>query len=573
MLNLLEYFKCLIVSKEETKPVINYEFMTKGIILNFNPDSSQKKIIKEYAKENFPNTLFSVDEVNELSLDEKLFKQFTHYYLQSGVDSPRFDVQRSTDKSDTVPVTLIRGISKKELQSLIDDCLYSNKPVKDTQKLAGIIKDNDLEYRINDVLNNELRVLLFDLDKDKFNNGDDVVRYIITKYTNYDLLIKSEEVLKVVSENAIKIPSDLLEKHIDVLSQVFNRHKRIFMAMKIGNRGLASVINIISRKSKQNHIPVYMSKNKTFVNDVMKVSKYNYKDLDKFSLRDKFKILNLLEFKTQKLPEDIYNIRNGKVWVKKDAKVYDIFRLNLVIERVISSIGKDLKHLEGKTIVLPEDIDYGLPISHKQSMGNLPFGTKVSTTENEISSGIYWKNDWGARDIDLSSINIDGDRTGWGSSSGYNNIYDVTFSGDITNAPNGAMEFLTSSKGQYSLFANIFNGEVGCKIEILVGQKESKQWIDKTLIRESINLTSKGNVVGLVQDKVFIAFVGRVRNSRISDNRDKIMIQKALSMKWTVKALFDELGIKYVNQSNKPDYDLSYANFTFDKLEKLFKIV
>lgn len=583
---LLDYFKVALVATK-TKPNLNYKFMTKGIILDFEPNAAHEAAIKAYARDAHVSTMFSVDEVNNLSTDEKITKQIMHYVLQFGTGYA-FDVVRSTDDSSTVTLTLIRGVTKDELQKLIDAILYANRPVKDSQILAAIIRYYDLAYDINKIKNNELRVILFDIKKDRFADGDDAVRYIVNTLTDSDLLIKSEKVIAEVKENAAKLPLRFLENHKLPLAQVYNRHKRLIMAVKIGSKDsqVKSVINQISRLSKDEHKPIAMPKSKTFVADALSPSngvftalgklkqKYDYKNLKSFSLRDKFKLLNLLEFKKNKSTTDIFVIRNGRVHLAENRPVYENDQIQSAINMLLMSISTDLSPLRDTVIVLPKDIDYGLPISRKQSVGNLPYGTKVVVHDKEISSGVYWKDEWGARDIDLSCIDEDGNRTGWGIYAGYNRgaTTGVQFSGDVVSAPNGAMEFLTSSQENYGLFANIFNGEIGSKIQVVVGRKARKNWIEETFIREELSLKSRGNIIGFVRGKEFTLFYGRMNESRVSSARNKVMIQKALAMKWTVKSLFNALNIAYVDTAEKADFDLSYASFTYDKLESLFNI-
>lgn len=282
------------------------------------------------------------------------------------------------------------------------------------------------------------------------------------------MLIKSSEVIREVNSNANNIQSKFLQKHEVQLSQVFNRHKRILIALKTGasNKFVKTLINRIGHLSKNTHIPIKENKNKTFVNDVLKDGKVN---VDALTLRDKFKILNLLEFKLLGLSVDIFTIRNGRIHIEVDRPVYNQQKINSVIDLLIQSISNDLLHLKDKVIVLPDNIDYGLPVSRKQSLGHLPYGTTIKIDDKCISSGIYWQNDWGARDLDLQAIDISCVRTGWGQISGYNGLSGIDFSGDLVNAENGAMEFLTSNSEHYGLFVNIFNGNVGAKSHIVVG--------------------------------------------------------------------------------------------------------
>jgi hypothetical protein len=190
----------------------------------------------------------------------------------------------------------------------------------------------------------------------------------------------------------------------------------------------------------------------------------------------------------------------------------------------------------------------------------------------EISSGIYWKNEWGAHDLDLSAVDENGNRVGWGQGSGYRPGR-IAFSGDIIKAPNGAMEFLTSSSSSYGLFVNIFSGKIGCEGELLVGQRSSDKWIDRAEIRERFKLQSRGNLIGFVDGREFTVFLGRLSQRRTTFDTDTIVIRKGKSYVWSVKKLLNACGISWhstLSSLSRPDYDLSYSNFTFDKLEELF---
>ena len=228
--------------------------------------------------------------------------------------------------------------------------------------------------------------------------------------------------------------------------------------------------------------------------------------------------------------------------------------------------------------MLDKNVDYGLPTSRKQTIGVLPFGTVVnlSDTSDEISSGVYWENEWGATDLDLSAIDINGQRVGWGQASGYNNTT-ILYSGDLTNARNGAMEFLTSSKSHsktYGLFVNIFSGNDKADCELVIGNKTDKQWIDKPLIREKYTLESKGGILGFVNRGMFTVYAGRLTSNRVSSEKDMSIINRGIVNFWTISRLLDEASIKYTYKRQLGldyDHDMSYSSITYEKLENLLQ--
>jgi hypothetical protein len=519
-------------------------------------------------------TLFSVKERENCDMLTLLNKQFLHYLEVYGLDTPGlFDLEVYSGK--VISLNYVKGITREDLQLLIQNNLYTNAPVKNALDIVNIIRHYNLSYDINMVKNNEMKVMLFDVTRDTYSNGDDAVRYICFNATNSPLLIKSKEIIKAVKNSTISI--NFIEKHSIVLANVFNRHKPIILAMK--NKNNASIINLIGRLSKKIHIPIHEPISKRFISEALKGNISDYSLLNNFSNRDLFKYLNLLEYKKSRNTTEAYIIRNGKVHVEHNRPVFNTISIDRVIDEVLAVLRKRLQlSLTGKTILLDKNVDYGLPTSRKQTIGVLPFGTIVNLSDisDEISSGVYWENEWGATDLDLSAIDINGQRVGWGQASGYNSTT-ILYSGDLTNAHNGAMEFLTSSKKHtktYGLFINIFSGNDKADCELVIGNKTDKQWIDKPLIREKYTLESKGSILGFVDSGKFIVYAGRLSSNSVSSEKDKNVINRGIVNFWTISRLLDEASINYTyNRQLGLDYDhdMSYSSITYEKLENLLQ--
>ena len=65
--------------------------------------------------------------------------------------------------------------------------------------------------------------------------------------------------------------------------------------------------------------------------------------------------------------------------------------------------------LQGKTLNLPSGLGITLPTSEKNFIGTLPIGSYIDVQpEDNLIVGIYWKGEDGARDLDLSFTDIDG---------------------------------------------------------------------------------------------------------------------------------------------------------------------
>jgi len=565
--NVLKLFNCVVVEPHElTGQYDNSLLANYSIITNFAMSREVKWMLEKNSLPIAVKTLFGVKERANSSAIDLIMKQLYHYVEVYGLDQPGlFNLE--VTKGEIVRLTYVQGITRDQLVTKIEKLIRANAPIKDIDCAKGIINDFKIEYDINDVANNELRVALFDESKHAFADGDDAVRYMCFKATGSPMLIKSKEVIKAITDTPLG--NRFFEGHQIPLSKVFNRHKPLILASK--NVDTKTTINKITRLSKTNHVPIREPISKRIVSMLL-AGTAGSKELALISLRDKFKILNLLEYKKMGHDIDAFIIRNGKIHIEDQRRV-DTAKLQGPIDEVLSSIAQDLKHLAGKTILLDESVDYGLPVSRKQTLGNLPFGTQVTIAQGNISSGVHWRNEWGCQDLDLSVINSTGERTGWGQYSGYNNRNPITFSGDVTDAFAGAMEFMTSTGSEYGLFVNNFRGENECEFEVVVGRAGKNKWIKDTAIREKIHMKSRGNVIGFVKGNTFVAYQGRLDDSRASgDIRNIAIVLRGSSEFWTVRKLFDKLNIKYVVDKQDDvcyDYNMRYESFSYDKLEEL----
>jgi len=561
----LDLFKVMIVAHKSDETVIMPDY---GLVLDFQPDSKQTRVLKDYFKPLEMRTLFSREERDNADLEHLITKQILHYIEVYGLDTPGlFNLE--VDNGIVVTMNYVRGVTVDELSEMVRKLLYRNAPVKDAETLKKIVERFRVDFDINKIANNELRVALFNPQKHVFNDGDDAVRWLVYQATGEYLLIKSPEVIQKCKEYSSLIDEEFWNEHDRVLSEVFNRHKAILLAFK---RRHARHINHVSRMSKKNHKPLHQSVAKTFVSRALSGEPQIEDALRKIGVRDKFKYLNLLAYKREGNEVDAFVVRNGKVHFEDGRKVWRPSDIQRVENMVLESLQEDLAHLRNMNILLDERVHYGLPISRKQAVGQLPYGTRVVTGEGEISAGIYWENDWGAHDLDLSTIDTRGVRTGWGILSGYDQNSPVTFSGDVTSAPKGAMEFMTSRKQDYGLFVNIFSGMLGCEMEVVVGSNNSKKkWITDPIIREKTTLQSRGMVCGFVKGTDFVVYQGRLGNDRVSGG-SKAMIDRGMADFWTINDLLRKLDIEYrVYNMEDMDYDvnLRYEGFSYDKLEEV----
>ena len=142
------------------------------------------------------------------------------------------------------------------------------------------------------------------------------------------------------------------------------------------------------------------------------------------------------------------------------------------------------------------------------------------------------------------------------------------------------MEFMTSGSSQrvtpleYGLFVNIYSGQVGAKMEIVVGEdNDEKQWISKPIIREKMELNSRKIMFGLVRDNAFVVYQGRLGSQRYSSGAmDSPYLTRGFAKFWTVNDLLEAAGIEFDTErvlDTVYEHELKYDRFSYDKLENL----
>lgn len=239
------------------------------------------------------------------------------------------------------------------------------------------------------------------------------------------------------------------------LSKIFNRFKPIFLAFKAINPEL---INKLNKLSKKHHTPfkndfwsqcLNPKDNEKEVN--LKLAKQSVDSLSNFrkiKLLEEIKLIfnkinkniNIkllhqdMNMKLDNLTSKVYFIRNGKTYIKEGFSYdkYDqIYLLELYLILYNSLIHSVEKNIEGKTIVLPKDIELTCPSSEKMFLGDLPIGSTINLPAdfNSLILGINWDKDAGAEDLDIHFINSNDKEYCYYST---HKDDDIIFSGDIT---------------------------------------------------------------------------------------------------------------------------------------------
>lgn len=278
--------------------------------------------------------------------------------------------------------------------------------------------------------------------KDEFG----ILRCLMYAFTGKCALIKDGLTIQTIKnrckfdywgKEARNLLPSLTEDNLKALSRIYRRYKPLFLAMKC--KETARVINRLNKLAVRNHTPLRIG----FWQNVISTPHTEEEITKALESLDNFGKVRILQaINVAFLDEDakVYVIRNGNSYVRHDyTPDYDFGYLEtlrrLVRKPLVDSLAK-----KACRVRYPKDFELTVPSSQKSFIGNMPFGTSFRLTENNVI-GIYWRNEWGTHDFDLSMTSYDGRRIGWNAD--FRNGDDsVVFSGDMTDADPEATELL-----------------------------------------------------------------------------------------------------------------------------------
>lgn len=540
MESVIKLFKALPIKTKEQK--IDNELMQKTIKLGFvfapevvanysNYDeliSMVKKTVGLSSEQMNSSFHKSWKKVKEADIVQLVVEQIAHYFTTYGFEALGIDsnyvyipdeaLDLPKIKLDKLRLVVIKGYTKEELKDKLITLLESGialaeDTVKAALEVAMFIGFDDKD--VEKVKNREVKVALYDYLGLIPANPTEFLRFVIFKATSTMLLIKSPDLIMTIKEsnnlNIVKCFNDYEAKYgLGKLAEVFYRFKPIFLAFRTNER-MKVITNKIRRLAVKNHKPLpedYLNTvTSKIANSKLEVRKLK-SELEKVNIFRKIRLAYALKFRTKDVESILYRIRNGKGYAT--AFTFDKQdEAEKVLDIVLDSVANDIsKNVKGKKIFVPTDINYTLPATEKQFTGSFPSGTCVSLPDDMIV-GIHWNNVNHHRiDLDLSLTSLDG-KIGWDASYRTGNR-DVLFSGDITDARNGASElFYVKKQPQlaYIMMVNYFNfdAKVTVPFKILVAKEAVKDFRknytvnpNNVVVITDTKIDQKQKVLGLV---------------------------------------------------------------------------
>jgi len=484
-------------------------------------------------------------DVVEKSRLELFIDQIFHYASTYGTDFSLENGFVPNDGADQVPIKeykAILPISTDELAKKCSDIIYSGIALKQVtmQACADMLIDtygSDNIY-IDNIANREAQVYICDRLHIAPHEKFALLRYIIFKTTSKTLIIKNVDLVYRIQRSATPFDFSILDaQQLTALSSIFLRYKRIFLAFKhtydVKQGGLipsnnAPIINRLRRLAIYNHTPMTKQFWASILIDRPDINVVKNR-LNELSL---FKVVALMQLCRERLSEDenqltisrIYVVRNKKMFLRSNLKIRDINKTYLtdlygVLENhLISALSK-----KACVTRFPSAYQLALPSTEKTFVGNMPFGTKYTLTNNNFI-GIYWRNEWGTRDFDLSITDIEGRKYGWNADyyskrDGRKQKPDIIFSGDMTNANPQASEVFYFKRGCKVgvIYVNRYNGIDGSKYKMYFGQEnitnlKKNYMVNHNNVKLTVDMESDSieQVVGLIfNDTITLMSFGR----------------------------------------------------------------
>lgn len=494
------------------------------------------------------------------------------YIPTENLDIPRIDINELKFK-------VIHGYTREQLIEKCFSLLNSGIALQEeTLDNVLLLLHDYLDYSFTgneNIKNKEAIVKLAEVFNVLPNDPVEFLRYIVYRSTGSSLLIKDDNTIRSIKSCDFNPIPHFKKFGLKRLAEIFNRFKPLFLAFK--NKG-GRTINKISKLSKTYHKPMVSNP----LNEVTsnKLTEDDLHWLDNATVYALFKALNACHTRLKGQDTFMYSIRNGKSWVESnDSSNKEVWSHNY---HIIMSYLKGRFDLSEKTFFVPDNIDYAIPTSEKQFVGNIPMGSKLFG--KRLAVGMYWENKWGARDLDLSGSLLNGTKVGWDArySAGKGKLL---YSGDITSAPNGAVEYLHVNKGfdETALVnINVFSGSEQSGYKIIIGEGDN---IDndymmnpnKLLFEHKVESVQKQMTLGLLKpekekDRQSFILLNVGGGSKHVSSADSQVVKKAnvalyqeYEYRLSFKDIVEKLGGVFVS---KEEVDGNTIDLSVENLDK-----
>jgi uncharacterized Zn ribbon protein len=416
---------------------------------------------------------------------QRLVDQVVHYIstygLQMmGLDSPDLIYLPTDEFAEPAPerigLQVIRGVPRRELIQAGLEMLARGAAMKQ-ETIAAVITClvDECGYSFTGqetIRNREALVMIADRTGVLPQRGDDLLRYLVYKATGESLVIKNEMLIAKIKASGFALPA-LTDDQMIALAASFLRMKPIWMAFKQAHVSNRPIVNRLAKLAKHHHEAIRPSVLGTLTTREWSSSEVR-SAAECAPTGQIVRALNAVRFyQNADNQARYYRIRNGKSFAATDTRD----RAGIPLAQYEGVLLQVLRERVGEQPVrLPERVELAFPASEKQFVGAIPTGSRVAIPMNgeTILIGVYWENGEASHvDLDLSGIAENGSKIGWNADW---NTSQMRYSGDVTDAPHGASEWLYT-KGvtqPYLVTLNAYNAPEDHPFKVVIGYGDKK---------------------------------------------------------------------------------------------------
>ena len=495
---------------------------------------------------------------------ERFVKQILHYLSTYGTATIKEMVGTTTEEVERKfsGLMIIKVISEKEFKEKLIAFVETQATIESehAKQIVLLFKAYFSKDEVpTSIASREVKTLMILNGLREPESPTEALKAIYIRITGSSLYVKSFENVKAVRRfNPLEEDTlnfiNLFNKFSEVeWANIFNRERSIFLALKKdahtdGEKVLARKINRISKMAKK--LPTK--------NPILSP----YKRLAELSVAafaetangmDLPYLVKVFSFISNKEEFSLIKIRNGKIWYKKTSvkivnKAKKIEILKVLLSKRISenAIKLDLK--------LPSSaIEYAVPTSGKQFVGDIPVGSSVKVPKGDLSVMIEWGESKDPAvgkyvDLDLSAVAL-GQKIGWNSSWATASIgcelgdapTKVLYSGDITaiasDSDTAAEVIRVSSEiGGIDAPAIIFkvnNFRAGSDFKLFISNQDisvdketgiSDIDLDKMLLMAPMTIKSAEMMLGFIKKDTFYFSDWALSQSRVSEDGTSVNV-------------------------------------------------
>lgn len=461
----------------------------------------------KFASHNYKSTFYKdFEEVLSRTRFELFVDQMLHYMSTYGTNyrGEAFTLNPSPEAMAYKELIPVSAVTSREMFELCMQLVNSGSALKTetlvpvTDFISKYVLDKDhseiySEFDVTTIKNREARCMLYDKLDIIPENPLEFLMTAVYCATGSALIIKSPECLLKIFKGANNsyrclemFSSQLSDKQKQSLASIYYRFVDVFIMFKKSFRLIADespkateaikLINYLRHLAPRFKRPFkadILSQILENIEEIDQVKKAVEEEKSAFRL---VRILGYLQMMAERPDAAQYIIRNGKTFIRSLENRTDSTSLSLYAQKLIPVLKDEIvarlrKNVEGKRVIFSPDFKLTAPTSEKTFVGNFPFLTSFPLTSSAFI-GVYWRNEWGTYDYDLSYIDVNtGSKIGWDASF-RDPEAEIIFSGDMTTADPEAAEilFFRKSVADGLIYVNRYNGTPGSRFRLFFGK-------------------------------------------------------------------------------------------------------